>query len=129
MDICQLKLILTIRRMPGSQIQFPSDCIDILRSRPFEFAARSCNRWAVGRVILAGDAAHVFPPCKFLNSISIHSPDVDRVKLAGRASHLDFEMLQVSPGVWRLSSEKIHQIMNISYPAGFVNGDSNLTNR
>lgn len=43
-------------------IQFPEDCIEILRSRPFSFQARSCNKWALGRVILAGDAAHVFPP-------------------------------------------------------------------
>ena len=45
-----------------SPVQFPTNCIDILRSRPFTFSARSCNKWALGRVILAGDAAHVFPP-------------------------------------------------------------------
>lgn len=43
-------------------VQFPADCIRTLRSRPFSFMARSCNKWALGRVILAGDAAHVFPP-------------------------------------------------------------------
>lgn len=43
-------------------IMFPEDCIEVLRSRPFSFQARSCNKWALGRVILAGDAAHVFPP-------------------------------------------------------------------
>lgn len=43
-------------------VQFPKDCIEVLRSRPFSFQARSCSRWALGRVILAGDAAHVFPP-------------------------------------------------------------------
>lgn len=43
-------------------VQFPEDCITVLRSRPFSFQARSCNKWALGRVILAGDAAHVFPP-------------------------------------------------------------------
>ncbi|OQE42999.1 hypothetical protein PENCOP_c003G03963 [Penicillium coprophilum] len=43
-------------------ITFPDDCIRVLRSRPFRFAARSCNRWSHGRVILCGDAAHVFPP-------------------------------------------------------------------
>ncbi|ETN41349.1 uncharacterized protein HMPREF1541_03284 [Cyphellophora europaea CBS 101466] len=43
-------------------VRFPKDCIEVLRSRPFSFQARSCNRWAAGRVILAGDAAHVFPP-------------------------------------------------------------------
>ncbi|KAH6995133.1 hypothetical protein EDB80DRAFT_815264 [Ilyonectria destructans] len=43
-------------------IQYPTDCIEVLRSRPFNFSARSCNRWARERVILCGDAAHVFPP-------------------------------------------------------------------
>jgi len=43
-------------------VSFPEDCIEVLRSRPFSFQARSCNKWALGRVILAGDAAHVFPP-------------------------------------------------------------------
>ncbi|KAJ5529733.1 hypothetical protein N7527_003126 [Penicillium freii] len=43
-------------------ITFPDDCIRVLRSRPFRFAARSCNRWSHSRVILCGDAAHVFPP-------------------------------------------------------------------
>ena len=45
-------------------VSYPADCIETLRSRPFLFSARSCNKWALGRVILAGDAAHVFPPCK-----------------------------------------------------------------
>lgn len=43
-------------------VQYPADCIEILRSRPFSFSARSCNKWAEGRVIISGDAAHVFPP-------------------------------------------------------------------
>ncbi|KAL3455996.1 hypothetical protein BJX64DRAFT_297100 [Aspergillus heterothallicus] len=43
-------------------VQYPEDCIRVLRSRPFRFAARVCNRWSDGRVILCGDAAHVFPP-------------------------------------------------------------------
>lgn len=47
-----------------NDIQYPEDCIEILRSRPFKFSARSCNKWAVGRVMLVGDAAHVFPPCR-----------------------------------------------------------------
>ncbi|VUC22234.1 unnamed protein product [Clonostachys rosea] len=45
-----------------SAIHYPDDCIEVLRSRPFKFSARSCNRWSQGRVILCGDAAHVFPP-------------------------------------------------------------------
>lgn len=53
---------------PGSRygldddIQYPDDCIKVLRSRPFNFSAKSCNKWAQDRVILCGDAAHVFPP-------------------------------------------------------------------
>ncbi|KAL4910640.1 hypothetical protein BDW74DRAFT_172112 [Aspergillus multicolor] len=43
-------------------VQYPEDCIRVLRSRPFRFAARSCNKWSLGRVTLCGDAAHVFPP-------------------------------------------------------------------
>jgi FAD binding domain len=43
-------------------VQYPSDCIKILRSRPCTFSAQSCNKWALDRVILVGDAAHVFPP-------------------------------------------------------------------
>ncbi|KAE9376323.1 FAD/NAD(P)-binding domain-containing protein [Stipitochalara longipes BDJ] len=48
--------------IPDLRVQFPSDCINVLRSRPFAFSARRCNKFAVGRVLLAGDAAHVFPP-------------------------------------------------------------------
>ncbi|OAQ82124.1 monooxygenase [Purpureocillium lilacinum] len=48
--------------LPQKEIMFPLDCIDVLRCRPFRFAARSCNKWSLGRVILCGDAAHVFPP-------------------------------------------------------------------
>ncbi|CRG91798.1 hypothetical protein PISL3812_08851 [Talaromyces islandicus] len=43
-------------------VQFPKDCIKVLRSRPFMFSARSCNKWSKDRVVLCGDAAHVFPP-------------------------------------------------------------------
>ncbi|KAL3447442.1 hypothetical protein BJX65DRAFT_97666 [Aspergillus insuetus] len=45
-----------------SDVQYPEDCIRVLRSRPFRFSARSCNKWSHGRVILCGDSAHVFPP-------------------------------------------------------------------
>ncbi|KAL4941279.1 hypothetical protein BDV06DRAFT_229833 [Aspergillus oleicola] len=50
------------RYVLSQDVQFPEDCIRVLRVRPFHFAARSCNRWTHGRVILCGDAAHVFPP-------------------------------------------------------------------
>lgn len=62
------KIIFPYLTHPGSRyglhqnVRFPEDCIEVLRSRPFSFQARSCNKWAEGRVILAGDAAHVFPP-------------------------------------------------------------------
>ncbi|KAH8760177.1 monooxygenase [Hyaloscypha finlandica] len=49
-------------RISDSSIQFPVDCIKVLRSRPFAFSARRCNKFSVDRVLLAGDAAHVFPP-------------------------------------------------------------------
>jgi hypothetical protein len=44
-------------------VAYPEDCIETLRASPFLFAARSCNKWALGRVLLCGDSAHVFPPC------------------------------------------------------------------
>lgn len=43
-------------------VMYPADCITTLRSRPFNFSARSCNKWSIGRVALVGDAAHQFPP-------------------------------------------------------------------
>ena len=62
------KIIFPYLTHPGSRyglqqpVSYPADCIECLRSRPFSFSARSCNKWALGRVILTGDAAHVFPP-------------------------------------------------------------------
>lgn len=62
------RIILPYITHPGSRynlpepVQFPLDCIETLRSRPFGFQARSCNKWAINRVIVVGDAAHVFPP-------------------------------------------------------------------
>jgi len=44
------------------EICYPESCIEVLRSRPFTFSARSCNFWSRDRVLLCGDAAHVFPP-------------------------------------------------------------------
>ncbi|KAL5042189.1 hypothetical protein BDW71DRAFT_217120 [Aspergillus fruticulosus] len=46
----------------SQDVQYPEDCISVLRSRPFRFYARSCNKWSHGRAVLCGDAAHVFPP-------------------------------------------------------------------
>ncbi|KIX10084.1 uncharacterized protein Z518_01165 [Rhinocladiella mackenziei CBS 650.93] len=63
-----MQIIVPYLTHPGSiyglkdPVQYPADCIHVLRSRPFTFSARSCNKWAVGRVILCGDSAHVMPP-------------------------------------------------------------------
>ena len=46
----------------AQNIQYPMDCINILRCRPFKFTHKIVNRWYDGRTILIGDAAHVFPP-------------------------------------------------------------------
>ncbi|GKZ84137.1 hypothetical protein AnigIFM56816_009456 [Aspergillus niger] len=46
----------------AEDVQFPEDCIEVLRCRPFTFSSRTCNVWAKDRVILCGDSAHVFPP-------------------------------------------------------------------
>lgn len=46
----------------SSPVQFPVDCIKILRCRPYRFAHKVVNRWFHKRVVLIGDAAHVFPP-------------------------------------------------------------------
>ncbi|KAJ6133739.1 hypothetical protein N7523_000061 [Penicillium sp. IBT 18751x] len=43
-------------------ITFPTDCIEILRCRPFRFSHKVVNKWFAGRTALIGDAAHVFPP-------------------------------------------------------------------
>jgi 2-polyprenyl-6-methoxyphenol hydroxylase-like FAD-dependent oxidoreductase len=48
--------------LKSRQIIYPLDCVKVLRCRPFRFSARSCNKWSLGRVVLCGDAAHVFPP-------------------------------------------------------------------
>ncbi|PPJ59947.1 hypothetical protein CBER1_09897 [Cercospora berteroae] len=46
----------------GRDVTFPRDCIEILRCRPFTFTHKVVDRWFHRRVILIGDAAHVFPP-------------------------------------------------------------------
>ncbi|KAH0592480.1 hypothetical protein MHUMG1_09751 [Metarhizium humberi] len=64
-----------------NKVQYPADCIQVLRSRPFHFSARSCNKWSMGRVVLCGDAAHVFPP---FGGQGIASGFRDAVSLAWR---------------------------------------------
>lgn len=44
------------------EVTFPSDCIQVLRCRPFRFSHRVVNSWFANRTALIGDAAHVFPP-------------------------------------------------------------------
>lgn len=44
------------------RVQFPRDCIEIVRCRPFRFVHKVVNKWFADRTILIGDAAHVFPP-------------------------------------------------------------------
>jgi 2-polyprenyl-6-methoxyphenol hydroxylase-like FAD-dependent oxidoreductase len=46
----------------GKPVEYPRDCIKILRCRPFKFVHKCVNRWFDKRTILIGDAAHVFPP-------------------------------------------------------------------
>ncbi|KAJ5174374.1 uncharacterized protein N7482_000251 [Penicillium canariense] len=67
------------------EVAFPEDCIKVLRSRPFIFSARSCNRWSDGRVVLCGDAAHVFPP---FGGQAIASGFRDAISLAWRLALL-----------------------------------------
>lgn len=77
-------------------VKFPVDCIKVLRSRPFNFAARTCNKWSLGRVILAGDAAHVLPP---FGGQGIASAFRDALALSWRLSYavthasIDYEAL------------------------------------
>ncbi|KAK4941706.1 hypothetical protein LTR10_018445 [Elasticomyces elasticus] len=49
-------------RFPSGKILFPTDCVEIIRCRPFTFAQKVVNKWFHRRTILIGDAAHVFPP-------------------------------------------------------------------
>ncbi|KAB5549442.1 hypothetical protein GE09DRAFT_1126451 [Coniochaeta sp. 2T2.1] len=46
----------------GKTVEYPRDCIEILRCRPFKFVHKCVNRWFDKRTMLIGDAAHVFPP-------------------------------------------------------------------
>lgn len=43
-------------------VQYPRDCIQLLRCRPYHCTHRVVNRWFDKRTVLIGDAAHVFPP-------------------------------------------------------------------
>ena len=43
-------------------VAFPEDCLEVRRTWHYKFEARSCTKFHLGRVMVAGDAAHVFPP-------------------------------------------------------------------
>ncbi|GGQ35311.1 3-(3-hydroxyphenyl)propionate hydroxylase [Streptomyces pseudogriseolus] len=52
-----------LRRLIGPWVgATPDECLTVLRSAEYTFRARVARRWRVGRVFLAGDAAHVTPP-------------------------------------------------------------------
>ncbi|KAK2811067.1 hypothetical protein FQN50_002402 [Emmonsiellopsis sp. PD_5] len=50
------------RQLRKTAVEFPRDCIKIIRCRPFTFATKVINRWFCRKTMLIGDAAHVFPP-------------------------------------------------------------------
>jgi 3-(3-hydroxy-phenyl)propionate hydroxylase len=50
----------TVRSLVGSWAD--PDALDIERAAVFTFHARTAERWRAGRLLLAGDAAHVMPP-------------------------------------------------------------------
>ncbi|KAJ5976333.1 monooxygenase [Penicillium waksmanii] len=102
-------------------VSYPEDCIEVLRSRPFRFSARSCNKWSLNRVILCGDAAHVFPP---FGGQGIASGFRDAISLAWRlaiackpGSILDYEHLLTG---WYLERK---QQLDASLASTVRNGD------
>ncbi|KAJ5681967.1 uncharacterized protein N7477_001907 [Penicillium maclennaniae] len=109
-------------------VEFPTDCIKVLRSRPFRFAARKCNKWAMGRVILCGDAAHVFPP---FGGQGIASGFRDAIALAwrlailtrSRSTQLDYE--QVLRGWYSERSQQFQKSLNSTLRNGQLVSSSN----
>lgn len=120
------KIIFPYITHPGSRyglrqdVTFPEDCMEVLRSRPFSLQAHSCNRWAEGRVVSAGDAAHVFPP---FGGQEIASGFRDAWGLAWRLALLhqfpQANYLEVIK-VWYLEKK---QQLDRSLAATIVNGD------
>ena len=100
-------------------VQYPEDCITVLRSRPFYFSARSCNNWALGRVIVAGDAAHVFPP---FGGQGIASGFRDASALAWRLAHLYREPKANHEAVLRAWYTERKQQLEASLAATVRNG-------
>jgi hypothetical protein len=96
------KILLPYLTHPGKRynlkdnVQFPEDCMDLRVCSPYKFAARMCNMWHVGRVLLAGDSAHVFPPFagQGLQSGSMDSSGLAwRLAVALRSPNTDFDRL------------------------------------
>ncbi|KAK3688882.1 hypothetical protein B0T22DRAFT_407582 [Podospora appendiculata] len=50
------------RALRKTTVEFPRDCIEVVRCRPFTFATKVVNKWYARNTLLIGDAAHVFPP-------------------------------------------------------------------
>ncbi|KAJ5379427.1 hypothetical protein N7509_012546 [Penicillium cosmopolitanum] len=109
-------------------VEFPTDCIKVLRSRPFHFAARKCNKWAMGRVILCGDAAHVFPP---FGGQGIASGFRDAIALAwrlailtrSRSTRLDYE--QVLAGWYSERGQQFQKSLNTTLRNGQLVSSTN----
>lgn len=81
-------------------VQFPRDCIEVLRCRPFRFAHKVVNKWYDDRVILIGDAAHVFPPfggqgiaCGVKDSFSLAWRLAMLLRMQNPTSHLREDLL------------------------------------
>ncbi|KAF2762663.1 FAD/NAD(P)-binding domain-containing protein [Pseudovirgaria hyperparasitica] len=78
-------------RRPGSDfgvhgmVEYPHDCLELVTVNPYRYSARTCNRWFIGRSILAGDAAHVFPP---FAGLGVECGLMDASGLAWRLAHL-----------------------------------------
>ncbi|KAJ6096559.1 hypothetical protein N7486_007305 [Penicillium sp. IBT 16267x] len=111
-----------------TEVEYPNDCIKVLRSRPFRFAARKCNKWAMGRVILCGDAAHVFPP---FGGQGIASGFRDAIALAwrlailtrSRSTRLDHE--QVLEGWYSERCQQFEKSLNTTLRNGQMVSSAN----
>ncbi|KAF2099872.1 FAD/NAD(P)-binding domain-containing protein [Rhizodiscina lignyota] len=80
----------------STEVRFPEDCIELKSTFSYAFRARTCNKWHVGRTLVLGDAAHVFPPyggqgvrCGMLDAVDL----AWRLALLTRDSTLDHDHL------------------------------------
>jgi putative polyketide hydroxylase len=83
--------------------------VEILDIRTFEMMASIADRYRAGRVILAGDAAHVFAPSTGMGlNLAIHDGTVLAQYLADAISHGDQpEMLDLYEQACRPLAEKL----------------------